>query len=554
MSGNYDVGGGANHYATITAAAQALTANGVAGPVTFSVYPGTYTGEIYLGLIAGMGQQNPVVFQGTGAAMPVVTNPAGYGFNIMGSSYITIKKLEFTNFGNYGIYSTASGIDSANNITIEGCYFHSAGSGINQYAFNCHHIYLIGNECNGGNYGLRVRYCPNTYAYNNMIYNTTTSGLYTHMTANSEYYFNSIYGTGTYPLRYGSGNEGGMCMNNISYNPGATGACVFYQSQPAQHDYNCYYAPLGNVAIWLTIGNYLQTLQQLQATSNQEAHSISVDPAFLSFTDLHLSDTSACVAAGTPVALVSEDFDGDPRDPTTPCIGCDEVGGSGLVVTLTPVNPPIVIPAGGGSFQFNAQIENREQSASTFDAWTEAALPSGGVYGPIILRTGLSIAPGQTIARHGIGQFVPGYAPSGTYGYIGNVGVYPNIIIDNDEFGFSKQPGDESSNHSQGWACYGFFGSEPLSASTPDEYALSVPTPNPFNPAANMTFIISETGWVSLKVYDTLGREIALLAEGFYPAGSYEVVFDGSQLSSGVYFAFFEAGGQRNAQKLMLIK
>lgn len=555
MSGYYDVGGGANNYPTILAAAQALTANGVSGPVSFNIYPGTYTGEVYLGSFTGMGQQNPVIFRGAGATMPVVTNGAGNGFNLVGTAYITIRGLEFTNFGNYGIYSTDSGGDSTRYLTIEGCYFHNAG-GINQYAYRCHHVSLIGNECNGGNYGLRVRYCPDTEAYNNMIYGTTTAGLYTHNTANSHYSYNSIYDEANYTLRYGSGNEGGTCRNNIAYNydVSASYGCVFYQSAPSIHDYNNFYAPHG-----APIGRYISTscvtLAALQIASSQEAHSISVDPGFMSTTDLHLCDTSACIDAATPLAMVDEDFDGDLRDPITPCIGCDEVGGSGLRLTMTPVNPPIIIPAGGGIIQFDAQIENRGENPQTFDAWTDVRLPNGAVFGPLILRTGLGIAPSQTISRTGIGQTVPGSAPPGNYAYIGNVGIYPDSILDFEEFGFSKVILDAGgSGLYRNWTCTGFFGDELSVSRAPSEYTLFEPSPNPFNPSTTLCFNLPEAGEVSLKVFDTLGREVTLLAEGWYPSGTHETVFDGTLLASGIYFAVFESAEVKTTKKLILVK
>ena len=60
--------------------------------------------------------------------------------------------------------------------------------------------------------------------------------------------------------------------------------------------------------------------------------------------------------------------------------------------------------------------------------------------------------------------------------------------------------------------------------------------PNPFNPSTIITFQIPEAGLVSLKVYDLLGREVATLVDEHKTAGSYDVEFNASELSSGVYF------------------
>jgi hypothetical protein len=75
-------------------------------------------------------------------------------------------------------------------------------------------------------------------------------------------------------------------------------------------------------------------------------------------------------------------------------------------------------------------------------------------------------------------------------------------------------------------------------AGTPTEFSLSQNYPNPFNPSTTIGFGISGPGssWVKLAVYDMLGREVAVLVNDRREAGYHEVRFDGSGLSSGVYF------------------
>jgi hypothetical protein len=78
--------------------------------------------------------------------------------------------------------------------------------------------------------------------------------------------------------------------------------------------------------------------------------------------------------------------------------------------------------------------------------------------------------------------------------------------------------------------------------------------PNPFNGFSNIGFRIAASGVVKLAVYDVLGREIAVLVEESKEPGSYEVKFDGSGLSSGVYFYRLEAGRYAAVRKLMLVR
>lgn len=70
----------------------------------------------------------------------------------------------------------------------------------------------------------------------------------------------------------------------------------------------------------------------------------------------------------------------------------------------------------------------------------------------------------------------------------------------------------------------------------PDRYSLSQNYPNPFNPVTNVEFGISKSGFVSLKIYDVLGKEAATLVNENLQPGTYKYNFDASNLSSGVYF------------------
>ena len=78
--------------------------------------------------------------------------------------------------------------------------------------------------------------------------------------------------------------------------------------------------------------------------------------------------------------------------------------------------------------------------------------------------------------------------------------------------------------------------------------------PNPCNPSTVIRFQISELSRVRLIVYDMLGREVTTLVNEQKTPGNYEVVFDGSGLSSGTYFYKLEAGNFTQVKKLLLIK
>jgi len=85
-------------------------------------------------------------------------------------------------------------------------------------------------------------------------------------------------------------------------------------------------------------------------------------------------------------------------------------------------------------------------------------------------------------------------------------------------------------------------------------YNLSDNYPNPFNPSTKISYEIPELANVSLRVYDMSGREVAELVNQMQQPGSYDVIFNASSLSSGVYFYKLEAGGFVQTKKMILIK
>ncbi|MEJ5352177.1 MAG: T9SS type A sorting domain-containing protein [Melioribacteraceae bacterium] len=88
----------------------------------------------------------------------------------------------------------------------------------------------------------------------------------------------------------------------------------------------------------------------------------------------------------------------------------------------------------------------------------------------------------------------------------------------------------------------------------PDNYVLEQNYPNPFNPVTNIKYSIPKAGYVTLKVYNLLGQEVATIFEGNQNAGNYLATFDASNLSSGVYMYRLETENVSITKKLVLIK
>ena len=94
----------------------------------------------------------------------------------------------------------------------------------------------------------------------------------------------------------------------------------------------------------------------------------------------------------------------------------------------------------------------------------------------------------------------------------------------------------------------------PDNSRQPHEFKLSPAFPNPFNPTTTFRIELPMASLVTLKVYNASGKSVATVLEGWHSAGYHEATFDGSDLSSGLYFARLAAGEFLQMQKMILLK
>ena len=88
----------------------------------------------------------------------------------------------------------------------------------------------------------------------------------------------------------------------------------------------------------------------------------------------------------------------------------------------------------------------------------------------------------------------------------------------------------------------------------PDNFNLYQNYPNPFNPSTSISYRIPEMSFITLNVYDVLGNEVIILVNEEKPAGEYEILFDGTELTSGIYFYQLKTGSYFGIKKMMLVK
>jgi len=288
-------------------------------------------------------------------------------------------------------------------------------------------------------------------------------------------------------------------------------------------------------------------------------HNISADPQFVGGVGAQqymLQPTSPCIDAGDP---------NSPLDPdgTIADIGCfyfnQNVSPGQLTLDLEPVNPPIIIPVQGGSFNYTATLTCDSSNYALFDAWTELLLPNGYVMGPLFIRSNIFLGPGGSIFRN-LSLYVSSWAMPGIYGFRGYLGDYPDSVYASDSFTFEKLAGNGGMYApSQAYVTLSGWG-EAETVYLPDgEVALPERlelgcTPNPFNPSTTLLFSLPAAGPVTLKIYDLSGRTVATLLDRPLEAGIHTAAFNAEDIASGIYLAVLDWGDQRANQRLMLLK
>ena len=228
-----------------------------------------------------------------------------------------------------------------------------------------------------------------------------------------------------------------------------------------------------------------------------------------------------------------------------------------VAIELTPLGIT-VFPATGGILEYNIAVSNSSGSQQIVDIWTDATLPNGMIFGPIIgPLLDFTLEPLWSGNRDRE-QTIPGNAPPGIYtmnAYLGEYDEVSPIIFAEDHFEFEKLEVGEGILIS-GWFIDTGQSFDALQqiGFHPSEYGFIRISPNPFNPSTTISFSLPEASIINLTVYDVSGRLVATLADGWRDAGIHEVTFDGSELASGIYLYHIKAGEFTATGKMVLVK
>ena len=87
-----------------------------------------------------------------------------------------------------------------------------------------------------------------------------------------------------------------------------------------------------------------------------------------------------------------------------------------------------------------------------------------------------------------------------------------------------------------------------------DDYRLFQNYPNPFNPSTKISYNIKKEGFVSLRVYNLVGQVVGILVDEKQSAGTYEVEFDASDLTTGVYLYKLQINGYTSVKRMTVLK
>jgi len=237
-----------------------------------------------------------------------------------------------------------------------------------------------------------------------------------------------------------------------------------------------------------------------------------------------------------------------------PYEGEAQVTGGAPIVTieLVPDQSPVIVPR-GGSFGFTGTVTNTTDEFQWVDMWLMAYVPGIGMYGPLRRFNNVLFNPNQSRNAH-LNQSIPNNAPiSDQYIYYGYVGTYPSAVIDSSYFPFEVTAKGLAKVGASDWVLTGSFLEGDL-ADVPSEFALLNNYPNPFNASTVISYELPHATHVELEIFNISGQRVATLVEGEQEAGYRSVVWEASEVSSGVYFYKLTAGDFAETKRMMLVK
>ncbi|MCP4633333.1 MAG: T9SS type A sorting domain-containing protein [candidate division Zixibacteria bacterium] len=222
-----------------------------------------------------------------------------------------------------------------------------------------------------------------------------------------------------------------------------------------------------------------------------------------------------------------------------------------LTISMIPNNSPVVVPR-NGNFTFTGILTNNTSAFTTTDVWIMLRLPNNSLFTLNKQYFNIEIEPDTNISYYLVNQWIPDVAPLGQYNYIAYCGAYPDII-DSCFFPFTVVSA-LNSRKVDDWNVVGWGDSKPSPSLQPMEFTLQQNSPNPFNPETTLKYSLPVAGDVNLSIYNILGQRVTSLVDGYQNAGQYNVIWNASSYSSGIYFYRLTTGDKSFSKKMQLLK
>jgi len=357
----------------------------------------------------------------------------------------------------------------------------------------------------GSTYGIGMRSSQNMgnlkVYYNTIVINNNASTLTSYAVGS--------HTNGTGPVNIDLKNN--IIINNHLGNTGSSAIGLVPVTSVLTSDFNDL---LSNQNLVNYQGTLYANLAAWQVTT-QDLNSISKSVNFVSATDLHLTGLSVgdLDLAGTPLAGILTDIDGDVRSTTFPYIGADE----GLIPL------PVELTSFSGDYSNGNVLLVWSTATETNNQGFEIQRKTSADYETI----GFVNGSGTTTQSQSY-SFTDNDVNSGVYSYrlkqmdYDGTFSYSNVIE--------------------------------IEVTSPLQFELSQNYPNPFNPTTKINYSVPFDSRVMISVYSITGELVMELVNDNVSAGSYSVYFDGSNLGSGVYIYKMTAGNFTQTSKMMLMK
>ena len=210
-----------------------------------------------------------------------------------------------------------------------------------------------------------------------------------------------------------------------------------------------------------------------------------------------------------------------------------------LVVTATPRNAPVVIPAGGGGFRYDVRILNRNAVDLPVEVWADALGPDGELSDVATAPRPATALPSRT-TRVTIRQNLRRTAAPGAYTYRVHVGTYPDADF-TVTFPVEKAIALTAAVAS-------------TSADEAAEAGLGAPSPNPLRTRLTVPLTLDAPATATVAVYDVLGRRVATLWNGPLASGAHRLVWDAADAAPGPYAIRATVGGRTEVRQVVRIR